>query len=224
MSNPIIPEQPSDAWRDVPGYPYYEVTREGLVRNKLSQTLGHVWPGSSDGRDTVIMYDAKGEAQVVRVEEVVRASFAVDEISERLRGMRNTIAGMHLKVGWYEFFKEPEATTHIAYVGESGPVYIPEEGVTNLDFIKAVQRGRAFRLVREEDVKPPEEEWRVIPGFSYFEMSKSGLVRHVMSKELVEMELSPLGRVTALIHDDLGKDKHPYVSALMDTTFPELEQ
>lgn len=54
--------------------------------------------------------------------------------------------------GWYEWFKMPNNTTHIAYVGESY-VYIPEQGLTIKDFGAAYLDGKAYRLVREEAAK-----------------------------------------------------------------------
>lgn len=55
--------------------------------------------------------------------------------------------------GWYEFIKHPEATTHIAYMGESGSVYIPEAGITADDFMEALMKGQTYRLVRVIDVE-----------------------------------------------------------------------
>lgn len=56
-------------------------------------------------------------------------------------------------VGWYEFIKQPENTTHIAHMGESGKVYVPEYGATAGDFMKALMLGQAYRLVRVIDVE-----------------------------------------------------------------------
>lgn len=55
--------------------------------------------------------------------------------------------------GWYEFIKRPEATTHIAYMGESGAVYIPEANITPNDFMNALMQGQAYRLVRVIDIE-----------------------------------------------------------------------
>jgi len=55
--------------------------------------------------------------------------------------------------GWYEFIHPTKATTHIAAVLESGDIYLPEEGLTYDDFILASARGRAYRLVRAEDLQ-----------------------------------------------------------------------
>lgn len=56
--------------------------------------------------------------------------------------------------GWYEFHRAPAMTTHIAHVGENGYIYVPEEGVTDVDFLEAAVEGRAFRLVRADAQEP----------------------------------------------------------------------
>ena len=54
-------------------------------------------------------------------------------------------------VGWIEFIKMPEATTHIAYIYSSGEVYLPDgENVTAL--YEAHAAGRAWHLIRAADV------------------------------------------------------------------------
>jgi hypothetical protein len=58
----------------------------------------------------------------------------------------------NIRIGWYEFIRLPSATTHIVYVGESS-LYVPEDGVDPMDFFNAVDRGQAYRLVREADVR-----------------------------------------------------------------------
>lgn len=55
--------------------------------------------------------------------------------------------------GWYEFIHVTKTTTHIVHVFENGDVYIPEEGVTYDDFIFAASLGRAYRLVRVQDLE-----------------------------------------------------------------------
>lgn len=54
--------------------------------------------------------------------------------------------------GWFEFIKQPGATTHIIYVGEYGDYYIPEEDVRVEDFLNASVRNEAYRLVRANEV------------------------------------------------------------------------
>lgn len=53
--------------------------------------------------------------------------------------------------GWYEFIHTTKATTHIAYVFESGGLYLPEVGVCPDDFNQAAYLGHVYRLVRAED-------------------------------------------------------------------------
>ena len=55
-----------------------------------------------------------------------------------------------LKEGWYEFIAQPEATTEIAHIGESGLFYCPTRGMAE-KFIYALNHGQAHRLVREEE-------------------------------------------------------------------------
>jgi hypothetical protein len=54
--------------------------------------------------------------------------------------------------GWYEFIHPTNATTHIAYVRESGEVYFPESGLTTEDLALASAREQVHRLVRADDV------------------------------------------------------------------------
>ena len=54
--------------------------------------------------------------------------------------------------GWYEWIKQPNATTHIAYVQENGGIYLPEDGVYYRDFHDAMEKGRAWRMVRVDRV------------------------------------------------------------------------
>lgn len=61
-------------------------------------------------------------------------------------------------VGWYEFIKDPPATTHIIYIDESGNHYIPEEGVTIDDFMSAIIRGYAYKLMRVVDIDEFREQ------------------------------------------------------------------
>lgn len=60
-------------------------------------------------------------------------------------------------IGWYEFIRQPEATTHIAYMGETS-TYIPEADITLDDFMIALMQGRAYRLVRVIDVESAGRE------------------------------------------------------------------
>lgn len=56
------------------------------------------------------------------------------------------------RTGWYEFIREGGSTTHIVYVHEDGSVYLPEGPMvaSEMDFLFAAARGRAWRLVRED--------------------------------------------------------------------------
>lgn len=58
------------------------------------------------------------------------------------------------KPGWFEFIHPTKATTHIAHVGESGAVYLPETDVTAEDFALASASGRFWPLVRAEAARP----------------------------------------------------------------------
>lgn len=51
-------------------------------------------------------------------------------------------------IGWYEFIT-PTATTRIAYVGESGYLYLPEGGAEE-SFYLAASRGDVHRLIRAD--------------------------------------------------------------------------
>jgi hypothetical protein len=58
--------------------------------------------------------------------------------------------------GWYEFIHPTKATTNIAYIGEGGDLYLPENGTTYEDFVLASSRGNAYRLVRADSVEVDE--------------------------------------------------------------------
>jgi hypothetical protein len=83
-----------------------------------------------------------------------------------------------MSVGWHEFITPVKALTRIAYVYESGEVYLPEGGDPD-DFVLAASYGRVKRLGREdeasapppaqitaEDVRAAEELWRAIRPIS----------------------------------------------------------
>ena len=53
--------------------------------------------------------------------------------------------------GWYEWLTSGTSETRIAYVQESGDVYLPEGG-DDSDFLLASARGRAWKLVRAVDI------------------------------------------------------------------------
>lgn len=61
-------------------------------------------------------------------------------------------------IGWFEWFKMPQHTTYIAYVYESGSVYLPEVDATYADFYTALTTGNAFRLMRVQIGKETNEE------------------------------------------------------------------
>ena len=56
------------------------------------------------------------------------------------------------RVGWYEWIKPGSATTHVAYVHESGEVYDPEHGWNPEAFVLASAAGRVYPLVRADRV------------------------------------------------------------------------
>jgi hypothetical protein len=55
-------------------------------------------------------------------------------------------------VGWYEWNIMPEATTHIAYLYESGRIYLPEGDVTKFQFMEALSGGHTHLLVHADSV------------------------------------------------------------------------
>lgn len=50
--------------------------------------------------------------------------------------------------GWYEFFRMPTNTTHIAYISENGDIYFPENGISHDDWLGATIKGNVHKLVR----------------------------------------------------------------------------
>ena len=58
--------------------------------------------------------------------------------------------------GWYEWLTDGSSETRIAYVQESGEVYLPEGG-DEAEFFMASARGRAWKLVRAVDITPHED-------------------------------------------------------------------
>jgi hypothetical protein len=67
----------------------------------------------------------------------------------------------------------------------------------------------------------PEEEWRDIPGFSYWQMSNRGFVRYKMSHVQVEVSVHNGERVMVTIHDDMGYDAHVSLDELQLRTWPK---
>lgn len=61
-------------------------------------------------------------------------------------------------IGWYEWFTSPETTTHIAYLYESGRIYLPEFQVTKQQFLNALSTGKAFRLYRLDELEEHSAE------------------------------------------------------------------
>ena len=55
-------------------------------------------------------------------------------------------------VGWYEWNIMPENTTHIAYLYESGLIYLPEIDVSKFQFMDALSNGNAHLLVHADSV------------------------------------------------------------------------
>lgn len=66
---------------------------------------------------------------------------------ERTR-MAEKVAALDDGIGWFEWFMPGAATTHIAYVHESGEVYSPEHGWNPEEFVLAKAEERVYRLVR----------------------------------------------------------------------------
>jgi hypothetical protein len=65
----------------------------------------------------------------------------------------------------------------------------------------------------------PEEAWRDIPGYSYWQMSNRGLIRHKMSHVQVGISVHHGERVMVLIHDDQGYDAHVAWDELNERTW-----
>lgn len=61
-------------------------------------------------------------------------------------------------VGWFEWLAPERSTTHVAYLYESGRVYLPEYQVTKADFLNALSHGRAFRLYKLSDLEAHTSE------------------------------------------------------------------
>lgn len=66
--------------------------------------------------------------------------------------MSESITDPNAGIGWYEFITS-KATTEIAYVHESGDVYVPDGGWGPTEpFHLAASRGKARRLLRVDHV------------------------------------------------------------------------
>jgi hypothetical protein len=82
-----------------------------------------------------------------------------------------------------------------------------------------------IRLVND-GWNPPEEpfveEWRLIPGYSFFEASNRGLIRHALTKNQIEMVSSNLGEpITVTIHDNGGMEETLALEDILVKTFPK---
>lgn len=87
-----------------------------------------------------------------------------------------------------------------------------------------IARALANRVV-EEGWTPPapptvEEEWRVIPGFSAWEASNTGFIRHAISKVWVPISYTPDESVTVTLYDDFGRDQRVGITTIFETTWP----
>jgi hypothetical protein len=66
-----------------------------------------------------------------------------------------------------------------------------------------------------------EEEWRGIPGFSAWQASSKGFIRHALSHVWVPIT-SILGEIQPVtLYDDHGRDVALAYDQIMDTTFPK---
>ena len=81
-----------------------------------------------------------------------------------------------------------------------------------------------LELLKEKGWLPPQEvlkeQWRDIPGYSYWQMSNGGLVRHKMSHVQVEVSAIFGEPVVITIHDDKGHDVHVLLEELSKCTWP----
>lgn len=65
-----------------------------------------------------------------------------------------------------------------------------------------------------------KEEWRVIPGFSAWEASNTGFVRHALSHVWVPLEVRSGNAISLMLYDDGGRDRLLELSAILDVTWP----
>lgn len=66
-----------------------------------------------------------------------------------------------------------------------------------------------------------KEEWRGIPGFSAWEASNKGFIRHALSHVWVPIS-SVFGKIQPVtLYDDTGRDVSVDYEQLIDTTFPK---
>jgi hypothetical protein len=66
-----------------------------------------------------------------------------------------------------------------------------------------------------------EEEWRAIPGFSAWQASNKGFIRHALSHVWVPIS-AILGEIQPVtLYDDHGRDVALAYDQIMDTTFPK---
>jgi hypothetical protein len=68
--------------------------------------------------------------------------------------MTENTTDLEAGVGWYEWFKAPANTSHIAYAHEGGDVYDPENGWNPPEFLLAATEGRVHKLVRADEPRP----------------------------------------------------------------------
>lgn len=69
-------------------------------------------------------------------------------------------------------------------------------------------------------VDDPAEEWRVIPGFSAWQASNKGFVRHSVSRVWVPISVEQGGTPTLTLYDDTGRDVLLELSTILDVTWP----
>lgn len=78
--------------------------------------------------------------------------------------------------GWYQFFKMPASTMHIAYFYESGSVYLPENGLSYADWMAAVRDGHIQKLVVVDRL--PEVPETAVGSKEVYEVIQAAIQKH----------------------------------------------
>ncbi|QFG09180.1 hypothetical protein PBI_SPORTO_75 [Arthrobacter phage Sporto] len=70
-------------------------------------------------------------------------------------------------------------------------------------------------------LKPlPPEEWRVIPGFEFFEASNRGFIRHGLTKEWLPMSQTQGEPIMVTLHNNSGWDVTLDLEAVVELAWP----
>ncbi|WP_419817010.1 hypothetical protein [Glaciibacter flavus] len=99
--------------------------------------------------------------------------------------------------GWYEFVRYPQATNHVAYVHESGAIYLPESGLTVDDFIGAELIGALHKLVRADEMAMATDV-STLEDYELYEAAKSKLTAQGITLSRRDIAAIAIGVDTAL--------------------------